>query len=189
MGTPKPGVLLPDGRPMMAHVLETLGAVCHQVAVSGHTAHHAEDHPLPPSLIRIPDLRPGQGPLAALEAILASRLDSRYLVVSCDQPLLTAALLYRLASQTPASETGIPGFFCAINQAGKRLLDPFPGIYPDHLLGDVQRALDAGHRSIRDCIRPWESHAVPVSSDEEQQLKSMNTPADIEALFRAQGSR
>lgn len=180
MGRPKHHVPMPDGRAMMAHVLEALTPVCRQVAVSGPAGNFA----LPPGIPAIADLRPGEGPLAALEAILASGLDTRYLLVSCDQPLLTPALLCRLASQSlMPNQQGFPAFFCAINEAHKtQLLDPFPGIYPEHLLGDVQRALDAGQRSIRDCNRQWECHPVPLSREEEALLTSMNTPADLAAL-------
>ena len=172
MGTPKAGVLLPDGRPMIAHVLDALSAVCHQVVVIGHAG-----IALPDNISVIPDQRSGLGPLAGLEALLASKRDERYLVVSCDQPLLTPELLYTLASQTPCS---VPGFFRAIK------LDPFPGVYPGHLLGDVQSALDAGRLALHACIRQWPVHWVAISPSEEQQLHSMNTPADIDDLFKDQ---
>jgi len=183
MGEPKPGVLLWDNRPMLWHVLDALTPVCDDLVVVGA----CDDTLIPTDVKHLADHRPGLGPLSGMEALLASGLcgsdHGRYLVVSCDQPLLTPELLARLARVTPQSDTGgALGFFCAINQP----LDPFPGIYPAGWLGEVTRALDGKNHSIRDAIRQtrWPVHYEPLGNpDLVHQLHSMNTPQDIQQLL------
>src|SRR3989338_1209190 len=81
---------------------------------------------------RIPDHKPDSGPLGGIETLLSSNLDTEYLVVACDQPLLTVELLQKLAKSTPSSNIRLFTFesFSDIN--------PFPGIYPSSLLPHIK---------------------------------------------------
>ena len=89
MGVPKGGMLLPDGRNMLERTRDMLASFCGQVVISGNP-HGAVGHQV------IQDLRPDSGPLAAIEAVLASGISPQYLMVPCDLPLLPAGLLARL---------------------------------------------------------------------------------------------
>lgn len=99
MGTPKHAIALPDGRAMIEHVADVLRQVCPRLVVLG------PDSPLP-GVPAIPDLRPGLGPLAGIEALLASGLDDTYLVVPCDMPRLTAEVLQALVDGCGATQVG-----------------------------------------------------------------------------------
>lgn len=167
MGLPKEGARLPDGRPMLLHVLDALRAVCPTVAVVGAY----RDVDLPQGVVSIPDLRPGEGPLAGLEALLSSGLDDDYLVLGCDQPLATPALLARL-------DTGgtRPAFFRDEDGAEHH---PFPGRFPASLAQSAREALDRGERSPRRVLRDLPVDWITIPAEQAARLRSLNTPDDL----------
>src|SRR5437667_79566 len=116
MGQGKGGVVLADGQPMLEHVAAPLREVTPQLVILGDGAGYIG--PLLNDAAIIPDRFPGEGPLAGLHALLSSGLAENYLVVSCDQALLTPELLRRLTAQ-PAERP-----VCFKSQSGAEF-DPF----------------------------------------------------------------
>lgn len=170
MGAPKEGVLLTDGRPMLAHVLTALRPVCTQVVVVG-ACRGIKDRAQYPDVLWLPDYQSGLGPLAGLESLLASKLDTRYLVVGCDQPRLKASYLARLCREVPPETLG---FFQSMTGV---TLDPMPGIFPASWLPAVQKALSLEQRSFRALIAQAPAvHWVELAEREIETLESLNTP-------------
>lgn len=172
MGRPKEGVLLADGRPMIEHVAGALAPLVPRIAILGDSG----GWPVPEGMIQLRDHFPGAGPLAGIDALLQSGIAVRYLVVSCDQPLLRAETLRRLLAASGASAA----FFRA--RSGEEL-DPLPVLLPASLAADVRRALEsaAGRPpGLRALLRP-QAQWIPLPDGEVPLLRSMNTPADLEA--------
>lgn len=175
MGTPKEGIELWNGRPMIEQISAVLTAVCQRVVIVGECC----GFPIPPGsgIEHVFDLHPGSGPLAGIEALLSSGLDRGYLVVACDQPLLTPALLRRLMLKDPTR----PCFFRS--EDGARL-DPFPGYYPAGWLPRVKEAVRCSRLSVRRLIRESQLTWVPIAPAEEVCLKSVNTPVELAELLQ-----
>ena len=174
MGFPKERAVLADGRTMLDAVLTALDACCSKVVIVGGPTE--KDAPNQTMKRRIQDVHPGQGPLAGLEALFDSGLARGYLVVGCDQPLLTAELLRRLlvgpehkARFFEDAGTGEP-------------LDPLPGFFPLSWLPEVRRALAEGRLSFRALVANMEADWVPIAEPELQLLASIDTPAALAAL-------
>ena len=178
MGRPKEGVLLPDGRPMIAHVIATLQSVCPRVVVVGA----CRGFRTPDGVLHLPDLHPGAGPLAGLESLLASGLDDRYLLSGCDQPLLTPELLRRLAG-CGAEEV------CIFHTGDEEDFFPFPGVYPAGLLPLVRDALSAGRRSMKRLIEQAQVTRIPLTPSEVPLLRSINTPDELADLHSPREGR
>lgn len=172
MGVPKEGVVLPDGRPMIEHVLEALGPVCARLAVVGE----CRGWPIPPDLLHIPDLEPGQGPLGGVEALLSSGLAGAYLVVNCDQPLLRPEFLARLVARADSA--------CAVFQRPRagRGLDPFPGVFPAAWLPAIRISLAEGRRGVGEFVLSQTVEWVTASEAEIAQVRSFNSPEEIAGL-------
>ncbi len=173
MGRPKHELTLPDGRTMLDAVIDALDALCREVVVVGE----AET-----SRKQVHDLRPGQGPLAAVEALLASGNDHEYLVCPCDLPLITPALLKRLTVTTKARATvfrveGEPDFW------------PMPARLSADALPQVQQHLDEQRRALHDLVRALGPEVVPVTGEESRLLANVNTPADYSRLTADSRSR
>lgn len=166
MGAPKEGLRLADGRPMVEHVIATLAAVCTQVVIAGECRGYETDR-----ITGLPDLRPGLGPLAGIEAVLSSGSGESYLIVACDQPFLTPELLNRLAGEGEE-----PRCFREEGGAG---FHPFPCYFPATWLPRVQEALEAGRLSMRGLLGENQPHWPVVTLEEAARLRSVNRPEDL----------
>jgi molybdopterin-guanine dinucleotide biosynthesis protein A len=172
MGQPKEGVVMWDGRPMMAHMLDVLRPISSKIVIIGKC--NGFSVPNEPNIIHLQDRHPGHGPLSALDALLASDLAHRYLVVSCDQPLLNPKLLNQLVST-------VGGFAFFRTKSGIRL-DPFPGIYPSWLLSAVESALNHRALSIRDLINRHAPRWITLPEQTLSHFANVNTPDALIAV-------
>lgn len=169
MGRPKEGVVLWDGRPMIEHVVEAMRAVCQRVVIVGACRGW---NPEPP-IIRLDDRYADLGPLGGIDALLSSGLAGGYLVVGCDQPLLTPQII-RLLSNAP--DPDIPHFLRTEDGID---LDPFPGYFPAAWLPVARAALQQGQRSVRDVIRRRRAGWVTLPEASRLGMDSVNSPADV----------
>jgi molybdopterin-guanine dinucleotide biosynthesis protein A len=169
MGRPKEGVVLWDGRPMIEHVVDAMQAVCQRVVIVGACRGWTPA----PSIVRLDDRHADLGPLGGIEALLASGIDRGYLVVGCDQPLLTPQIL-RLLSNAPDPE--IPHFLRTEEGID---LDPFPGYFPSAWLPVARAALQQGQRAIREVIRRHRTAWVTLPGTWRLGTDSVNTPAEV----------
>ncbi len=166
MGRRKDALPLPDGRTMLAAVAAALAETCRDVVIVGD----AET-----LITRIEDLRPGQGPLGGIESLLASNLDTHYLVCPCDLPLLTTALLRRLTTATGAVAT-------VFRVDGEPAFRPLPARFSAEALFLVRGHLDGGRRAVHDLVRALDPAVIALPRDEARALANVNTPSDYEAI-------
>ena len=176
MGEPKEGIAPGDGRPMIQHVLATLERICRQVVIIGQC--RGFEIPDGSPLVRLPDLHPGGGPLAGIETLLRSGLDSGYLVVACDQPLLREPLLRCLVAAAGTRP-------CFLRPEDGSWLGPFPGHFPAACLEQVDLALRRGVTSVRGVFAESDVTWVPISPAEQAQLKSIDSRADLAELLQS----
>jgi len=169
MGRPKHELKLPDGRTMLEVVAGALREVCARVVVTGD---------IETGLQRVADLRPDQGPLGGIEAILASGLDAQYLVCPCDMPLVTGPLLQRL---TGPAEGGATVF----QIEGEDSVRPLPARISGDLLEAVAARLDAQQRAVHRLMSSIETEVVTLAPAEGEQLANVNTLQEYEAVTRA----
>jgi molybdopterin-guanine dinucleotide biosynthesis protein A len=170
MGVPKGGMLLPDGRNMIERTRDMLASFCGQVVISG-SPHGVVGHQV------IQDLRPDSGPLAAIEAALASGISPQYLMVPCDLPLLPAGLLARLLS---GENEGMACFEAPAKQGSETRA--LPCRIGAACLPQVIEMLDAGERAVRGLTERigLMTTRVPLASREVDLLMNMNTPDDYQ---------
>jgi molybdopterin-guanine dinucleotide biosynthesis protein A len=169
MGQPKEGVVLWDGRPMIEHVIDALQAVCRQIVIVGACTGWTPE----PPIIGLADRHVGLGPLGGIETLLASGLDGGYLVVGCDQPILTPQILGLL---TNPSEPDSP---CFLRTEYGVDLDPLPGYFPVTWRSVARAALEHGQRSVRDAVRSAHATWVTLPDQWQRQIDSLNTRAEV----------
>ncbi len=165
MGVAKEWLLMPDGRPMIGTVIDTLEEVCSAVVVAGGRIEGRTS---------VPDIRPDAGPLAGIEAVLASGLDDHYLICAGDTPHLTASLLRRLLR----SKSELTVF----EIAGQSRIQSLPIKISAGMAEHVSSALDSGQCAIHHLIRSWDTDYVSLSNEEGKLLRSVNTKEDYEAI-------
>jgi len=119
-----------------------------------------------------PDLHPGLGPLAGLEAALAGERADFNVVVGCDTPGISAAALVQLlavAQRTGALCTLAVDFSCRKH--------PLCAVYRSACLPVVRSALTAGRLRLLDVVEELKAVEVPI----DLVLDNLNTPEQFAA--------
>jgi molybdopterin-guanine dinucleotide biosynthesis protein A len=171
MGRPKQALRLPNGKTMVEAVAAVLAEVCRRVVVVGGAD-------APPGVRHIDDLRRGEGPLAGIEALLASGLDTQYLVCPCDVPLVTGSLLLRLTAGSRARAT-------VFRIEGDDAVRPLPARVSVEALEAVRGLLDHRRRAVHQLMASIGPEVIVVSQADAGQLTNINTLQEYEALCRA----
>jgi len=170
MGQPKQDMRLPDGRTMIEHVHAALKVICSKVLIVG-ACEALSDCP------RVADRHPGQGPLAGIEAVLATGCDRQYVICPCDVPLIHQAVLKRLLSKSDAMATvfGLPGATSSF--------EPLPMRLADDALTVVRSQLQHGRRSVHALVKSVSYEVVEVDVNEKRSLMNMNTIEDYRRVM------
>lgn len=175
MGRDKATLRLGDGRMMIEHVATALASACanHEIIVAaGSDDHAAVRSPLLPNARRVLDLRPQSGPLAGIEAILASNLARHYLIVPCDAPWLTADLLRLLLREPQAIAT-------VLRVESRAEFEPLPARIAAAALPMVQRLLDEDVRSVWRLMEALPAAFIDIDAAHAPALRNVNTPDDL----------
>ncbi|MHC5026212.1 MAG: molybdenum cofactor guanylyltransferase [Planctomycetota bacterium] len=160
MGRPKHNVEI-DGVSMLEHVSRALRDVCDDVVLLGEAAD------LPEGYTRVHDDRPGDGPLAGIEACLASGRAASYIICSCDMPRLTGRLLRRLLGPGPDRVR-------VFRHPTGNTLEPLPMRVRPAALGIATARLDRGARSLRGFLDEVRAATVSLRPDEVGLLENVN---------------
>ncbi|MDK2973349.1 MAG: molybdenum cofactor guanylyltransferase [Candidatus Sumerlaeota bacterium] len=170
MGAPKEGVVLSDGRPMIEHAAAALAPLVQRLAVAGECRGYCP----PAEWVRLADRVADCGPLAGIDALLASGLADAWLIVTCDQPLLTPGLLRPLVGDGRGA-----AYF--VTESGESLA-PFPCLLPASLGGAVSAALDAGRLSPRHLLHGLPARRITLTAADALRCGSINSPGELDAL-------
>jgi molybdopterin-guanine dinucleotide biosynthesis protein A len=159
MGVPKAGLVV-DGATIAERAARLLLHVCDPVVEVG---------PGYSSLRRVDEDPPGQGPLAALVAG-ADALGGRrsVLLLACDLPFVTEALLRRLADWE-GTGTVVP-----VDRSGT--VQPVCARYSPEAIDRARIQLAAGERSLRSLLR--DGDFAGVDDIDERELVDVDTPED-----------
>jgi len=160
--------LLPcGGHTMLEDTLRKVAVVAMPVAIIAPRDRYAES-----GYPTYPDLRPGCGPLGGLETVLTLDLADWNLVLACDMPGLTNALLAALVERIPAT----PEESACVAARGPTGLEPLCAIYHRSCLAHVRNALD--HRRLKARSLLAEFNPIAVDGFPPELLANVNTPAE-----------
>nr|WP_245557880.1 molybdenum cofactor guanylyltransferase [Deinococcus apachensis] len=179
-GTDKAAARL-EGRTLLEHVAASLESCPLRLLVAPPGRYTL------PGWVRVPDIRPGEGPLAALEAALNAAQIGRgpgwVAFAGVDMPRLTPAYWEVLGqARTPGARAVL-----ALDAEGRP--QPLAALYHTDLLEQVARLLDGGERRMRAAAPPALTVTVPhslIRAVSPQALRNVNTPADLAALAEGQ---
>lgn len=156
------------GKPMAVRGAETLAQVFdHVVIVSPR-------EPAVPGLAHVRDRRPGQGPLAGIEAALLEAVRvgrGGAFVLACDLPLVDAATVRSVV----AGAGGAPA--CAPSRPARPGIEPLCAVYRTACLPAVTDALDRGRRSVHEAFVAAGGRVVEIPDDV---FLNVNTAQDAE---------
>lgn len=191
MGTDK--ALLPivaGGPPMLAVVLERLGALADEVMVVATDRERYE----PFGARVVPDLHPEVGALGGIHAALTQAAFDHCLVVACDMPFLSAALLERMAREPRDYDVLIPLIPGKSRQRGDGLVyQTLHAIYSKRCLPAIEARMANGNRQVIGFFEDVRVRTIDVAdvTSWDPDLRSFfnaNTPDALAAAARmAQG--
>lgn len=164
-----------DGKPLLHHPIAAVRALTDEIVV---VAAPDANPPIPEGLALVHDLRPFEGPLAALAAGLAASPVDRVIVVAGDMPTLVPAVLGRLLVTLGEGATAA---ILAVD--GPRANLPV-ALATDPAQAAVHRLLAAGERRLGALLDVLEVRVVPLDewrSDDPTgaTLNDIDTPADL----------
>ena len=105
-----------------------------------------------------------RAPIVGLVAALRHSETDVCVVLPTDMPLVSADLLRRLADE-------VEGFDAAVPQSG-----PLPGAYRKSVLPALEQRVAAGELAL---YRALEDLSVRVVETDDEELRNVNTPADL----------
>jgi molybdopterin-guanine dinucleotide biosynthesis protein A len=161
--------LLPFGQTtLLESVALAVGKAAGQVTIVGSPEKYSAL-----GLRVIPDLRPGCGPLAGIEAALADSRVPWIVIAACDMPFVSAEFFRRLL------EAREPGVAAVIPFTPDGLIHPLAAAYHTSAQREIATALDGGVRKVVDALK-----ALKVNRFAVEALPNANTPEEWAALVR-----
>ena len=165
MGSDK--ALLPfRGRTLVEHVAAEVRQAAGTVAIIGDPGRYGHF-----GIRVLPDERPGFGPLGGVITALASEKAEWSLVVGCDLPGLTAALLVELLDAAHAAA----GHKCLVPRSPVGL-EPLCAVWHISSLPKLRCALEAGHLKMKEVVFEIETRVWPVA--DARLFRNVNTAGD-----------
>ena len=163
MGTPKHEVVLPNGQTMLDVMVSFAEKSASRVVIVGGQIDEFES---------IQDKRHKEGPVAGIEALLASNIDQEYLVVGCDMPQLCTTDVQPLLScegnAVFSYENQILGLPLKITQ---------------EMLSTCTTYLDSQKRSIKGFVAQCPHTSIQIDSGVLPNVTSLNSPEDIKSFL------
>ncbi len=129
-----------------------------------------------PHMAELPDLHPGMGPLAGLEAALVRTDADAVFLTATDLPFGTLALARRLLQELGEADA------CVIERTDGRV-EPTFGVYRRSCLPALERCLAEGRRAMRSLLEQVTVQRVLEKTLEfpvAQLLQNVNTPQEYE---------
>ncbi len=216
MGRPKHAIRIESratapfaGRTFAEAVAASLEPICTRVIVAGPSD-------VLPELMHVSDRVPARGPLAGIDAALSAIEHApelfagaeHALVVPCDTPLVTPALLARLLEPSAAALVGFgaspqgDALGDAVGDAvgnalgdsagaarprgsASRQPEPLPGRFSLAALPAVRRALESGRYAVRGLFDQLTHETIETRAAERALLLNVNTPDELTRLDSA----
>jgi len=121
----------------------------------------AMTHPPSPRIKLVSDIYPGKGPLGGIYTGLATSSCLGAIVVGCDMPFLSVALLDYMAQFSPAFDVVVPRI--------REMVEPLCAVYSKDCLAPIQRLLKRNELRISELF-----NAAKVKYIEEDEINSFD---------------
>ena len=172
------------GVPLIRRVHDVLASRCDEVVAASGVGHVPDME----NVRRVPDLRPGRGPLAGMEAGLEAASYPLVFVAVGDMPFLPGDLVEFLLGRVAAGVSAAVPMRC-----GRR--HPLCAAYDRRILPVVSSALDEGIGAVRILLDildgvEYVDRDLRRFGDPDHYLMNVNSPEDLDrARAASRGSR
>lgn len=188
MGSPKAGVVLPNGLTMVEHIYSVLKSICKNVVFVGHC------QGVPASLVHIVQIKDRikkHGPMGGLEALLSSGLDSEYLISPCDIGLVNIKIFELLIGEhiKPPAILSYPVYDSSKRNGETSILEiidqPLIGRYSANLLDQVKKQISRNELAMHRLIQNTDITKVVVPEYLSKNIIDFDSPVDLNIFFNS----
>jgi molybdopterin-guanine dinucleotide biosynthesis protein A len=177
-GRPKAHEVLPNGKTVLTHVIETARLVASEVVLLGDMEGLVG---AAANCRQFPDQAGTAGPIAGLASLLSHAKDQWALLLACDLPLLEAELFSPLFEEVSADAsvdaaafgTGLP----------RRPLFTCCALYHPRIAPTVRQAIDRRELRLQAILQSVQTRMVQPTPSQIRMLQDMNTPEDKSRLL------
>lgn len=170
LGQDKSGLCLAGGESLLERSVRLLRGLVPQVLVVGRSAGAAADR------YRVSDAWPGCGPVGGIATALRHS-GTDCLVISCDLPFMTRAVLERLcaawADRRPET------LLCAFRQRETGKIENLVGVYSHRALARFEDALAKKLLKISLVLPPERQETIVYGLEDSLPFFNLNYPADL----------
>jgi molybdopterin-guanine dinucleotide biosynthesis protein A len=165
-----------QGQPMVSRSVAELAAITDEILISSND-------PAPYAFMRlpvIPDLYPGQGPLAGLHAALVHTRRSLVLLLACDLPLIHSGLLLQLVRRARGYDAVVP-------RTSDERVHPLCAVYRRTCLKRIDSNLASRQNKMTAFLEDpslkvnWLKPAAESFANEDRM--TLNSPQELEAYL------
>lgn len=181
MGQNKALLALPDGKTLIEHVVEVASKAAQRVVILG------ECEALPRSLSdlpKLPDAKPGGGPLAGLCSLLEYTGDAWALLLGCDMPYLAADVIHCLLAQASANADAVAFW----HDERRGTYHACCALYHPRILTHARTELTDGKGSLQSLLARVRVASLKPDPLQTRMLTNVNTPEDHERVCREVGA-
>ena len=174
------GALVLAGRTILDRQLAALSPLTDDIMLVGR----AGAEPALPGVRPVADRVSGRGPLAGLDAALDAARDDELVVLACDMPFVTTALLRHLVSLAAGADVVVP--------ATERGYHPLCAVYTRACRATISRRLAENRLALRGLlddlrVRVVTGEELDAFGNRDHLLANVNTLAEFEELEALQG--
>jgi len=154
------------GKPLIQYSIDILQGICSGIIISTNSpSYHQLGFPVQS------DILPGAGPMGGIYSSLMHSETEHNLVLSCDTPFVTPALLQRLLENAKGYQVVLPA-----SKPG--FAEPLIGYYNKNNTTAMLGFIEGGNVKLIDYIETTFYRFIPVYSDPDQFI-NLNTPEDF----------
>ena len=154
------------GKPLVRYAIDTLQQICSRIIISTNAATYNQlGFPVQADLI------PGAGPMGGIYSALTKSKTEHNLVLSCDTPLVKAALMHRLLENAEGYQVVLPA-----SKPG--VVEPLIGYYNKNNSPAMLEFIKRGTVKLIDYIETTYYRCIAVYDDPDQFL-NLNTPEEF----------
>ena len=160
MGTDK-GMLELDGKPLITYAFEALSEICGNILISSSSeSYKSFGHQV------IADEIPGIGPIGGIYSALRKSKTEKNIVLSCDLPFVSKALLGYIMKNAPGYQVAVPWF-------GGQHYEPLCAFYSLSMIEKIESYIHNGNYKLPDLFEEIKINRLVINNELEFYKESL----------------
>ncbi len=159
-----------EGFSFIEKVVKVAGTAVNEILISSNNPVHDLK-----GALRVSDVKEGQGPLMGLYSCMKASQHSYFLILTCDSPLISEALIQFLLNAHKETYS-----VSMLTEGNKQY--PLIAVYDRQCLATLEIYLNSGKRSVFGFLEKLKVQSIEVPPQFQAQVRNFNRPEDLKYL-------